>query len=159
MRREVGDVVPPDHHDARLTEMVSRAYSARLPGRVGGVEEVDDSRSGDAVGEPGGHRYIRNEKSSSEGVGHEFSGPVRGVTSEDVFEVVDAAYGLVGSGDGSAVRRVQLARSEGRLVLQVSGGLGDGSTRRRVEAALGASRALDLSKYVAELEALLGVDP
>ena len=86
-------------------------------------------------------------------------GFVRGFTTADpdrAFEIVGVAYELINrAGDASAVRRVQLARTEGRLVLHVSGCLADGETRQRVEDALVTSRALDLGKYVGELEGLL----
>jgi transcriptional regulator with XRE-family HTH domain len=92
---------------------------------------------------------------------HRFAleGFVRGFTpiaADKAFEIVDDAIRAAeGQAEPSAVRRVQLARAEGHLVACVAGTVPDGETRRRLERALAMSQALDLSKYVIELEGLL----
>lgn len=87
-------------------------------------------------------------------------GFVRGFTTiepDQAFQIVDDAYAsLAAEGSASVVRRVQLARSEGRLLVHTTGSVGESDSRRRVEEALAQSESLDLSKYVAELEELLG---
>jgi transcriptional regulator with XRE-family HTH domain len=86
-------------------------------------------------------------------------GFVRGFTPiapDRAFQILgDADRALDNQPEPSGVRRVQLARAEGHLVVQVSGVIGDGDTRRRLEQALEISHRLDLSKYVIELGGLL----
>ncbi len=72
------------------------------------------------------------------------------------FEIVESVYeSLETDGCPSPVRWVQLVRAEGRLLSSVSGTVGSGDTRRRIEKALATSESLELSKYIAELKAIL----